>query len=79
MAQSTPHQVLGINARGAKWQALTDRRQVAPGFTNTNTYVGPAVSVGSNLSILAWRHLVGHSETKGTVWYLNPLTLPGLN
>ena len=52
---------------------------IAPGATNVNIYVGPAVSVGSNLSILAWPQLVGNSETKSTVWYLNPLTLPGLN
>jgi len=52
---------------------------IAPGFTNVNIYVGPAVSVGSNLSILAWPQLVGNSETKSTVWYLNPLTLPGLH
>jgi hypothetical protein len=52
---------------------------IAPGATNVNIYVGPAVSVGSNLSILAWPQLVGNSETKSTVWYLNPMTLPGLH
>jgi hypothetical protein len=46
---------------------------------NSNIYVGPAVSVGSKLSILAWPQLVGRSETKSSIWYLNPLTLPGLN
>ena len=52
---------------------------IAPGSTNVDIYVGPAVSVGSNLSILAWPQLVGNSETKSSVWYLNPLTLPGLH
>jgi len=37
------------------------------------------VSVGPKLSILAWPQLVGRSETKSSVWYLNPLTLPGLH
>ena len=39
LAQSTPQQVKGINSQGAKWQALTDRGQVAVATNATTEYV----------------------------------------
>jgi hypothetical protein len=67
-----------FDQNGCPW-ANPQTIDIVPGLTNNDGYVGPAVSVGSNLSILAWPQLVGRSETKGSVWYLNPLTLPGLH
>jgi hypothetical protein len=52
---------------------------IVPESSNENPSIGPAISVGSHLSILAWPIYVGNSETKSTVWYLDPLTLPGLH
>jgi len=51
--------------------------EIVPAGGLTNLGVGPAVSVGSRLSILAWPELI--SSGTSTVWYMNPLTLPGLH
>jgi hypothetical protein len=38
----------------------------------------PAVAVGPTLSILAWTQYRKSGSATSTVWYINPLTLPGL-
>ena len=65
-----------FDQNGCPW---ADPATVTIATGNSDIYVGPAVSVGPKLSILAWPQLVGRSETKSSVWYLNPLTLPGLH
>jgi hypothetical protein len=49
MAQSSPQQVKGINARGAKWQALTDQGQVAVTTNATTEYVAWKVNGSENI------------------------------
>jgi hypothetical protein len=39
----------------------------------------PTVAIGPTLSILAWTQYRASHSTTSTVWYMNPLTLPGLD
>jgi hypothetical protein len=43
------------------------------------TFLPPAVSVGSTLSILAWTEAINSHSPNNTIWYIDPTTLPGLN
>jgi len=68
MAQSTPQQVKGINARGAKWQALTDQGQVAVTTNATTEYVAWKVNGSENIQY--------STSTNGVTW-TTPLAVGG--
>ena len=60
MAQSTAQQVKGINAQGGKWQAFTDRGQVAVATNATTEYVAWKVTGSENIEY--------STSTDGATW-----------
>lgn len=43
-----------------------------------SAFFAPAVAVGSNLAILAWNKGLNPHTLDSTIWYIDPMTLPGL-
>src|SRR5580704_989957 len=68
LAQSTPQQVKGINARGVKWQALTDQGQVAVTTNATTEYVAWKVNGSQNIQ---------YSTSRDGATWTTPLVVGG--